>query len=314
MQTLIEKIQELKSQKNALIIAHYYQDGDIQDLADYVGDSLGMALYARETNAKLVMVCGVRFMAESIKAMNMEKKIILPDLAAGCSLADSCTPKVFEHFKTKHPGAFVMTYVNSSLEVKAMSDVIVTSSNAVDLVKQVPRDRKILFAPDQHLGRFVAKETGRDQDGSMVFFPGNCFIHTSFSSDEMLKIKKNHPAALIVAHPECEQAVLMHADFIGSTSKILNFVQTSEAKEFIVMTEPGIIHQMKKSCPDKTFLEGPDLSGCACNECPHMKLNTLEKLYEALQNEEPVIEIDENLAKQSLVPLDRMVEMSQKIS
>lgn len=301
-----DKILELKNKKNAIIIAHYYQEAEIQDLADYVGDSLGMAVYARQQNAPLAVVCGVRFMAETIKAMNMEKAVLLPDLNAGCSLADSCTPAIFSYFKSKHPGAFVMTYVNSSLEIKALSDVIVTSSNAVEIAKKAPADRKLIFGPDQHLGKFVAKQAGRE----MTFFPGNCFVHTSFSAGEMFKIKEKHPHALIVAHPECEESILNHADFIGSTSKILEFVKTSDATCFIVMTEPGIIHQMRKACPEKEFIEGPDVSGCACNVCPHMKLNTLEKIYQCLLEENPQVEIDTNLAKQALKPLDKMIEMT----
>lgn len=308
--TLTEKILALKKEKNALIIAHYYQEPEIQDLADYVGDSLGMAAYAQKMPNKVAAVCGVKFMAETIKAMNMDKKVLLPDLNAGCSLADSCTPEVFAFFKKKYPDAFVMTYVNSSLAVKAMSDVIVTSSNAVDIAKQIPAGRKILFAPDQHLGHFVAKQAGRE----MIFFPGNCFIHTSFSAKEMYRLKQEYPDALIVAHPECEEPVLNAADFIGSTSKILDFTQKSPAQKFIVMTEPGIIHQMKKACPDKIFLEGPDLSGCACNVCPHMKLNTLEKLLSCLDLEQPEILIEESLARQALLPIQRMMDMSFKNS
>lgn len=304
--TLTEKILSLKKEKNALVIAHYYQEAGIQDLADYVGDSLGMAVHAQNMPNRLVVVCGVRFMAETIKAMNMDKTVVLPDLNAGCSLADSCTPEVFAFFKKKYPDAFVMTYVNSSLAVKAMSDVIVTSSNAVDIAKKIPTEQKILFAPDQHLGRFIAKKAGRE----MVFFPGNCFIHTSFSAKEMMRIKQEHPDALIVAHPECEEVVLNVADFIGSTSRILEFTKTSFAQKFIVMTEPGIIHQMQKSSPEKTFLAGPDLSGCACNVCPHMRLNTLEKLHDCLDLEEPKIEIDADLAQKALLPVQRMMEMT----
>ena len=304
--SLTEKILALKKEKNALIIAHYYQEPDIQDLADYVGDSLGMAVFAQKMDNHLVVVCGVRFMAETIKAMNMKKKIVLPDLNAGCSLADSCTPEVFDFFKKKYPDAFVMTYVNSSLKIKAMSDVICTSSNAVDIAKKVTPGRRILFAPDQHLGRFVAKQACRE----MVFFPGNCFIHTSFSAKEMHRLKLQHPDSMIVAHPECEESVLNASDFIGSTNKILEFVKTNPAKKFIVMTEPGIIHQMKKSCPDKVFLEGPDLNGCACNVCPHMKLNTLEKLHACLDDDSPEILIEANLAEQALVSIHRMMEMT----
>lgn len=300
------EILKLKRDKNALIIAHFYQEPEIQDLADYVGDSLGMAVYAKNAGASLAVVCGVKFMAETIKAMNMDKKILLPDLNAGCSLADSCTPAVFDYFKSKHPNPFVMTYVNSSLEIKAMSDVIVTSSNAVEVAKRAPKDRTLIFGPDQHLGRYVAKQAGRD----MVFFPGNCFIHTSFSAQEMFKLKVKHPDALIIAHPECEDVILNHADYIGSTNKLLQFTKENPAQKFIVMTEAGIIHQMKKICPEKIFIEGPDLSGCACNICPHMKLNTLEKLHNCLLNETPEIQIDPKLAVQALKPLDRMIEMT----
>lgn len=301
-----DEILKLKREKNALIIAHFYQEPEIQDLADYVGDSLGMAVYAKKAQAEIAVVCGVKFMAETIKAMNLGKKILLPDLNAGCSLADSCTPAVFDYFKSKHPNAFVMTYVNSSLEIKAMSDVIVTSSNAVEVAKRAPKDRPLIFGPDQHLGRYVAKQAGRD----MVFFPGNCFIHTSFSAGEMFKLKTKHPDALVIAHPECEDVILNHADYIGSTNKLLQFTQDSPAQKFIVMTEAGIIHQMKKASPNKTFIEGPDLSGCACNVCPHMKLNTLEKLYNCLLNETPEIQIDPALAVQALKPLDRMMAMT----
>ena len=304
--SVIQDILKIKKQKNALIIAHYYQEAEIQDLADYVGDSLGMALYAKKTAAPLVAVCGVRFMAESIKAMNLEKKVVLPDSNAGCSLADSCTPAVFAYFKSKYPDAFVMTYVNSSLEIKAMSDVIVTSSNAVDIAKKIPKGRKIIFGPDQHLGRYVAKQAGRE----LILFPGNCFIHTSFSAEAMMALKLQHPDALIVAHPECEEVVLSHADKIGSTSQLLEFTRTNAALKFIVMTEPGIIHQMRKLSPQKTFLEGPDLTGCACNVCPHMRLNTLAKLAACLQDESPEILIDPVLAREALRPLERMVAMT----
>lgn len=303
---LTEDIYHLKKEKNALIIAHYYQEPEIQDLADYVGDSLGMAVFAQKQDCNIAVVCGVKFMAETIKAMNRDKKVILPDLSAGCSLADSCTPDVLEFFKKKHPGSFVMTYVNSSLEVKAMSDVICTSSNAVDIAKQIPANQKILFAPDQHLGRYIAKQANRD----MVFFPGNCFVHTSFSAKEMLKIKTAHPEALIIAHPECEESVLGAADYIGSTSKLLKFTKENPAQKFIVMTEPGIIHQMRKNSPQKTFIEGPDLSGCACNICPHMKLNTLEKLLACLKNESPEITISEDLSTRALIPLKKMMTMT----
>jgi quinolinate synthase len=303
---MIADIQRLRQQKNALIIAHYYQDGAIQDLADYVGDSLGMAVFAQKSKNPVAVVCGVKFMAETIKVMNPQKKILLPDLNAGCSLADSCTPEVFTYFKAKHPGAFVMTYVNSSLAVKALSDVIVTSANAVKIAAQVPADRPIIFGPDQHLGRYVAKKSGRD----MVLFPGNCFVHTSFSAQAMQALKLEHPDAKIIAHPECEDVILAQADFIGSTGELLRFVKENPAKRFVVMTEAGIVHQMKKSCPDKEFLMGPDLNGCACNVCPHMKLNTLEKLRDCLRDETPAIEVEAELAQKARVPIAKMMEMT----
>lgn len=303
---MINRILELKKKKKALIIAHYYQEPEIQDLADYVGDSLGMAIYAKETDSDIAVVCGVRFMAETFQVMNPEKKILMPDENAGCSLADSCTPAVFSYFKSKHPGAFVMTYVNSSLEIKAMSDVICTSSNAVKIASQIPLDRKIIFGPDQHLGRYIAKECHRE----MILFPGNCFVHTSFSAKEMFHLKSRYPKARIIAHPECEDVVLAQADFVGSTGKLLAFTKENPAQCFIVMTESGIIHQMKKLSPEKEFIVGPDLSGCSCNECPHMKLNTLEKIYDCLKNETPQVHVDPGLARRALAPINRMMEMS----
>lgn len=301
-----QKITELKKQKNALIIAHFYQEPEIQDISDYVGDSLGMALYAKNTDCDMTVVCGVKFMAETFKIMNPKKKILMPDANAGCSLADSCTPQVFAYFKSKHPNAFVMTYVNSSVEIKAMSDVICTSTNAVKITSQIPADRPLLFAPDQHLGRYLAKAANRD----MILFPGNCFVHASFSAKEMFLIKQKHPRAKIIAHPECEEVVLESADYIGSTSQLLEYTQKSDATQFIVMTEAGMIHQMKKASPHKEFIPGPDLSGCGCNVCPHMKLNTLQKIHDCLVNESPEVAVDPELAKRALVPINRMVEMT----
>ena len=303
---MLSQILELKKKKNALIIAHYYQEGAIQDCADYVGDSLGMALFANKQTNPIAVVCGVKFMAETLKVYNPDKKILLPDLNAGCSLADSCTPEIFAHFLSKHPNSFVMTYVNSSLAVKAMSDVICTSANAVTIAKKAPKDRPLVFAPDQHLGRYVSKKSGRD----MILFPGNCFVHLSFSMKDLMKLKLQHPDAQMIAHPECEEVILSQADFIGSTSQLLKFAQESQAKKFIVMTEEGILHQMKKTCPDKIFINGPDIEGCSCNQCPHMRLNTLEKLYTCLRDEKPEIEVDPMLAEQALVPLKRMIEMT----
>ncbi len=302
----IEQLIQVKKDKNAILIAHYYQESQIQDAADYVGDSYGMALYARKQSASLVCVAGVKFMAETIKVMNPDKKVVLPDLNAGCSLADSCTPPVFQYFLNKHPGAFVMTYINSSLEIKALSDVICTSSNAVRIASKVPAGQKIIFGPDQHLGRYISKKLGRD----MVMFPGNCFVHTSFSYKELAKIKLRFPDADLIAHPECEDVILSQADFIGSTSELLNHTQTSPKERFIVMTEAGIKHQMQKLSPNKEFIMGPDLEGCACNECPHMKLNTLQKVIDCIQNETPVMNPNPSLADKARIPLERMVEMA----
>lgn len=302
-----EKINQLKKEKNALIIAHYYQEAAIQDLADFVGDSYAMAMYALEKNAPLLVVCGVRFMAETIKVYNPEKKVLLPDFEAGCSLADSCTPEVFGRFLEKHPDAFVMTYINSSLKVKAMSDVICTSSNAVKIASQVAKDKPIVFGPDQHLGRYIAKKLGR----KMVLFPGNCFVHASFSHKELIKLKIKYSNAKIIAHPECDEEFLDQADFIGSTSQLLNFTAEDEATQFIVLTETGILHQMQKRSPAKQFIIGPDIYGCACNDCPHMKLNTLEKLYRCLEKETPEMQVEPNIADQALIPLKRMIEMTK---
>lgn len=306
--TMTSKLNQLKKEKDALLIAHYYQEPAIQDVADYVGDSYGMALFARKNSQQTLVVAGVRFMAETIQVMNPDKKVLLPDLNAGCSLADSCTPQVFSHFLSQHPGAFVMTYINSSLAVKAMSDVICTSSNAVAIAKKIPADRKIIFGPDRHLGRYISKKLERP----LILFPGNCFVHLSFSVKEMMKLKLKFPDAEIIAHPECEDAILAQAQFIGSTSQMLAHTVSSQAKRFIVMTETGILHQMKKQSPQKEFILGPDLEGCACNDCPHMKLGTLGKITDCLEKGGPRVEVDPILASKALIPLERMVEMAQE--
>ena len=238
--------------------------------------------------------------------MNPEKKILPPDLNAGCSLADSCTPEIFSHFLSKHAGAFVMTYINSSLKIKAMSDVICTSSNAVTIANKLPTDREIIFAPDQHLGRFLSKKMGRP----MILFPGNCFVHASFSLRELVRLKTRHPEAAVIAHPECEEAILQQAEFVGSTSQLLKFTIDSPKRKFIVMTEEGIVHQMQKASPQKEFIKGPDLEGCACNQCPHMKLNTYAKVVECLDRESPEIILDPDLSRAALKPLQKMVEMT----
>lgn len=303
----MKTLETLKKEKNAILIAHYYQEADIQEAADFVGDSYAMAIHANNSKADIAIVAGVKFMAETIKVLNPDKKILLPDLNAGCSLADSCTPQIFSHFLEKHPNSFVMTYINSSIEIKGMSDVICTSSNAVKIAKQIPNDQKIIFGPDQHLGRHVMKQLGRD----ITLFPGNCFVHLSFSLKDLLKLKIKHPEAAIIAHPECEDSILFHADFVGSTSQLLRFTQESNKKTFIVLTEEGILHQMRKSSPDKEFILGPDIDGCACNACPHMKLNTMEKILNCLENESPEIKLDPQKTKAALKPLNRMIEMTE---
>lgn len=300
------KIQELKRSLNAVILAHYYQESEIQDVADFVGDSLALAQAAAKTTADVIVFCGVHFMAETAKILNPTKQVLLPDLKAGCSLSDRCPPAAFKAFKEKHPDAFVVSYVNSSAAVKAMSDVICTSSNAVKIVNHVPKDRQILFAPDQHLGRHVMKETSRD----MVLWPGSCIVHEIFSEKKLVQLKVQHPDAEVVAHPECEQAVLRHADFIGSTKGILDYVVASSKQKFIVVTEAGIIHQMQLKAPGKTYIPAPPDNGCACNECPYMRLNTMEKLYRSMKDRTPELILPMDLQTAARAPLQRMLEWS----
>jgi quinolinate synthase len=301
------EIQEFKRSMNAVILAHYYQESEVQDLADFVGDSLALAQAAATTKADVIVFCGVHFMAETAKILNPTRQVLLPDLKAGCSLSDRCPPGAFKAFKEKHPGAFVVSYVNSSAAVKAMSDVICTSSNAVKIVNQVPRERQILFAPDQHLGRYVMKQTGRD----MVLWPGSCIVHEIFSEKKLVGLKVEHPDAEVVAHPECEAAVLRHADFIGSTKALLDYVLKSPKQKFIVVTEAGILHQMKKGAPGKTFIPAPPDNGCACNECPYMRLNTLEKLWRCMKDRTPELVMPTDLREAARAPLQRMLEWSQ---
>ncbi|MGC4116234.1 MAG: quinolinate synthase NadA [Myxococcales bacterium] len=303
---LFEEIPRLKKQLNAVILAHYYQHGEVQDLADFVGDSLALAQQAAKTKADVIVFCGVHFMAETAKILNPHKQVLLPDLAAGCSLADRCPPDQFRAFLDKHPGHFVATYVNSSAAVKAMSDVIVTSSNAVNIVKRIPAGKPIIFAPDQHLGRFVMKQTGRE----MVLWPGSCQVHEIFSEKKLVQLKVRYPEAEVVAHPECEERVLAHADYIGSTKGILDYVGKSPKKQFIVVTEPGILHQMSKASPHKEFIPAPPDAECACNECPHMRLNTVEKLYLCMRDRKPELTLPEDLRAKALLPLTRMLEWS----
>jgi quinolinate synthase len=300
------KIQELKQSLNAVILAHYYQESEIQDVADFVGDSLALAQAAAKTQADVIVFCGVHFMAETAKILNPTKQVLLPDLKAGCSLSDRCPPAAFKAFKEKHRDAFVVSYVNSSAAVKAMSDVICTSSNAVKIVNRAPKDRQILFAPDQHLGRHVMKQTGRD----MVLWPGSCIVHEIFSEKKLVQLKVEHPDAEVAAHPECEQAVLRHADFIGSTKGILDYVVASPKQKFIVVTEAGIIHQMQLKAPGKTYIPAPPDNGCACNECPYMRLNTLEKLYRCMRDRTPELVLPAELQAAARAPLERMLEWS----
>jgi quinolinate synthase len=303
---LFKEISHLKKEKNAIILAHYYQDADIQDIADYIGDSLGLAQQAEKTQADIILFAGVHFMAETAKILNPKTKVLIPDLKSGCSLADSCPPNEFAAFKAAHPDHIVLTYINCTAEIKALSDVIVTSTNAVQIVESFPKDQKIIFAPDKNLGAYINKKTGRN----MVLWNGSCMVHEIFSLEKLIKLKVQHPNALILAHPECEAEILEYADFIGSTTAILNCSKKSDAQEFIVLTETGIIHQMQKASPTKTFIPAPPNNNCACNDCPHMKLNTLEKIYIALKYEQPELLMSEVLIEKSKKPINKMLELS----
>ena len=305
---LFVEIEKLKKEKNAIILAHYYQDADIQDVADYIGDSLGLAQQAEKTTADIIVFAGVHFMAETAKILNPEKKVVLPDLRAGCSLSDSCPPDAFAAFKKQHPDHLVISYINCSAEIKALSDIICTSSNAIAIVNSVSKDKPIIFAPDKNLGRYISKKTGRD----MVLWNGACMVHEIFSLQKITKLKAQHPAAKFIAHPECEEPVLAIADFIGSTTGLLNYTKESVDTEFIVGTETGILHQMMKASPEKTFIPAPPNNSCACNDCPHMKLNTLEKLYLCLKYEVPELVMEEELRKRALIPIKRMMEISKQ--
>ena len=305
---LFKEISHLKKEKNAIILAHYYQDADIQDIADYIGDSLGLAQQAEKSTADIILFAGVHFMAETAKILNPKTKVLIPDLKAGCSLADSCPPDEFKAFKAAHPDHLVLTYVNCTADIKALSDVIVTSTNAVQIVESFPKDQKIIFAPDKNLGAYINKVTGRN----MVLWNGSCMVHEIFSLEKLIKLKAQHPKALILAHPECEAAILEHAHFIGSTTAILNYSKKSEAQEFIVLTETGIIHQMQKASPTKTFIPAPPNNSCACNDCPYMKLNTLEKIYNTLKYEQPELLMSDELIELSKKPINKMLELSAK--
>ena len=305
---LFHEIERLKKEKNAILLAHYYQEPDIQDVADYIGDSLGLAQQAEKTKADIIVFAGVHFMAETAKILNPNKKVLLPDLKAGCSLADSAPADLFKKFKEKHPDHIVISYINCTAEIKALSDIICTSSNAEKIVQSVPPDQPIIFAPDKNLGAYLVKKTGRD----MVLWNGACMVHEIFSLEKITKLKVRHPKAKFIAHPECEEAVLKHADYIGSTTGLLNYTQKDDAMEYIVATETGILHQMQKSSPNKTFIPAPPNNSCACNDCPHMKLNTLEKLYLCMEYETPEITMDEGLRKAAKKPIERMLEISAR--
>lgn len=306
---LFDEINKLKKEKNAVILAHYYQESDIQDIADYIGDSLGLSQEAAKTDADIIVFAGVHFMAETAKILSPGKKILLPDLKAGCSLSDSCPSHLFAKFKEKYPDHMVITYVNCTAELKALSDIVCTSTNAVQIVESLPKDQKIIFGPDRNLGRYVSKKTGRD----MVLWNGACMVHEIFSQQRILKLKEKHPEAKFIAHPECEEVVLRMADYIGSTTGLLKFTINDAANEFIVATESGIIHQMQKASPGKVFIPAPPDNSCACNDCPHMKRNTLEKLYLCMKNELPEVSVPMDIIIKARKPIERMLEISASL-
>ncbi len=303
---LEDEIVRLKAELNAVILAHYYQDSEIQDLADFVGDSLDLSRRAAATDADIIVFAGVHFMAETAKILNPGKQVLLPDLNAGCSLAEGCPAPEFRAFREKHPDHLSITYINCSAEVKALSDIICTSSNAEKIIRQIPDEKPILFAPDRNLGRYLMKKTGR----KMLIWEGTCIVHESFSERKLLSLDSRYPHASLIAHPECDEVILSRADFVGSTSALLKFVQQSPEREFIVATEAGIIHQMEKACPDKVFIPAPPEESCACNLCPYMKLNTMEKLYLCMRDRSPEILLSEGLIERAARPIRRMLEMS----
>lgn len=300
------EILRLKKERNAVLLAHYYQEDAIQDLADYLGDSLYLAQQAAKVTADVIVFAGVHFMAETAKIINPSKTVLLPDLKAGCSLADSCPPNDFALFKAQHPEAVVVTYINCSAEIKALSDIVCTSSNAVRVIESIPKDKPIIFAPDKNLGRYLIKETGRD----MILWDGSCIVHEAFSFNKVVKLFKEHPEAKFIAHPESESSILDIAHYIGSTSGLLKFVEKDSSKQFIVATEAGILYEMQKRCPDKIFIPAPvEDDTCACSECAFMKLNTLEKLYSCLKNNSPQIHLESNLIDAAKLPIDRMLAL-----
>lgn len=306
-EALIEEIKRLKKEKGAVIMAHYYTQGDIQDIADYIGDSLALARYAAKLDdARIVVICGVHFMGETAKLLCPDKKVLVPDAEAGCSLADSCKAEDFRKFIEEHPGHTVVSYVNTTVGVKALTDIVVTSGNAMEIIKKMPADEKIIFGPDRNLGNYINSITGRE----MLLWNGACHVHEKFSVEKIAELKKLHPEAKVLVHPECRKPVVMLADKVGSTAALLDYARKSDAKEFIVATESGILHQMQRDCPEKTFIPAPpdDATTCGCNDCAYMKLNTLEKLRNCLRDEAPEITIDPTLAEAALKPIERMLE------
>lgn len=306
---LFAEIERLKKEKNAIILAHLYQEPDIQDIADYIGDSLGLAQQAAKTEADMIVFAGVHFMAEGAKILNPSKKVVIPDLKAGCSLSESCPPPLFKKFREQHPDHIVISYINCSAGIKALSDIICTSSNAKAIVDSIPESQPIIFAPDKNLGAYINKVTGRN----MLLWNGACMVHEIFSLEKITRLKERHPGAKLISHPECEEPVLAVSDFIGSTTQLLAYTHNTPHKEFIVATEAGIIHQMQKQAPDKTFIPAPPDNSCACNDCPHMKRNTLEKVYLCMEYEQPEIIMDEELRLQAKKSLDRMLEISAQL-
>jgi quinolinate synthase len=305
---LVKEINKLKKEKNAIVLAHYYQESEIQDVADYIGDSLGLSQKAAETTADIIVFAGVHFMAETAKMLSPHKKVVLPDLKAGCSLADSCPPHIFKKFKEKYPDHVVVSYINCTAELKTLTDICCTSSNAVAIIESIPKDKGIIFAPDKNLGAYLIKKTGRD----MILWDGACMVHEIFSKEKITKLQERHPNAKFIAHPECEAHILDKADFIGSTSQLLKYTKDNPATEFIVATESGILHQMELASPHKTFIPAPPNNTCACNDCPHMKRNTMEKLYLAMKYELPEIKLEDWIIKQGVASIDNMLEVSAK--
>lgn len=310
MENLVEAIKQLKKEKNALIMGHYYQRSEIQDIADYIGDSLALAQQAARTEADIIVMCGVHFMGETAKVLCPEKKVLVPDMQAGCSLADSCPADAFRQFIKEHPGHTVISYVNTTAAVKALTDVVVTSSNARQIVESFPREEKIIFGPDRNLGSYINAVTGRH----MLVWDGACHVHEQFSVEKLAELKSRHPEALVLAHPECKKAVLAQADVVGSTAALLKYAVAHPEKTYIVATESGILHEMRKRCPQTTFIPAPPSTGtCACNECNYMRLNTLEKLYQCLKDETPEITVDPAIAARAVKPIRRMLEISAKL-